>query len=136
MDTPAFRARPCDRSLGQDFFLLAVAPSKLLGAPPGLRLCTGPGEAPHGEEVGIDFETQFIYLCEEVKHMPGFDRTGPAGQGPMTGGARGVCNPSTASRPYGVARPRTRFFPRVFGAARPRGGRGFRGRGGRGRGRR
>ena len=69
--------------------------------------------------------------------MPGFDGTGPAGQGPMTGGARGLCNPSAASRPYGVARPRARFFPRVFGAGRPRGGgRGFRGRGGRGRGRR
>ncbi|MGM0401561.1 MAG: DUF5320 domain-containing protein [Chloroflexota bacterium] len=69
--------------------------------------------------------------------MPGFDRTGPTGQGPMTGGARGLCNPSAATnRPYGVARPRARFFPRLFGAARSRGGRGFRGRGGRGRGRR
>lgn len=26
--------------------------------------------------------------------MPGFDRTGPQGMGPMTGGARGRCNPS------------------------------------------
>jgi hypothetical protein len=26
--------------------------------------------------------------------MPGFDRTGPMGAGPMTGGARGRCNPS------------------------------------------
>jgi len=25
--------------------------------------------------------------------MPGFDRTGPRGMGPMTGGARGHCNP-------------------------------------------
>ncbi|MBN1369701.1 MAG: DUF5320 domain-containing protein [Dehalococcoidaceae bacterium] len=25
--------------------------------------------------------------------MPGFDRTGPAGMGSMTGGARGLCNP-------------------------------------------
>lgn len=24
--------------------------------------------------------------------MPGFDRTGPTGLGPMTGGARGLCN--------------------------------------------
>ncbi len=24
--------------------------------------------------------------------MPGFDRTGPQGMGPMTGGARGLCN--------------------------------------------
>lgn len=28
--------------------------------------------------------------------MPGFDRTGPAGSGPMTGGGRGRCNPATA----------------------------------------
>jgi len=26
--------------------------------------------------------------------MPGFDRSGPMGMGPMTGGARGRCNPS------------------------------------------
>ena len=26
--------------------------------------------------------------------MPGFDRSGPMGAGPMTGGARGRCNPS------------------------------------------
>ncbi|MDD4230097.1 MAG: DUF5320 domain-containing protein [Dehalococcoidales bacterium] len=25
--------------------------------------------------------------------MPGLDRTGPAGMGPMTGGGRGMCNP-------------------------------------------
>lgn len=28
--------------------------------------------------------------------MPGFDQTGPMGGGPMTGGARGRCNPATA----------------------------------------
>ena len=28
--------------------------------------------------------------------MPGFDRTGPMGAGPMTGGVRGRCNPATA----------------------------------------
>jgi hypothetical protein len=28
--------------------------------------------------------------------MPGFDRTGPVGAGPMTGGARGFCNPANA----------------------------------------
>jgi len=27
--------------------------------------------------------------------MPRFDRTGPTGAGPMTGGARGRCNPAT-----------------------------------------
>jgi len=29
--------------------------------------------------------------------MPGFDRTGPMGAGPMTGGAGGRCNPATAA---------------------------------------
>ena len=28
--------------------------------------------------------------------MPGFNRTGPMGAGPMTGGRRGFCNPATA----------------------------------------
>ena len=28
--------------------------------------------------------------------MPGFDRTGPMGAGPLTGGTRGRCNPATA----------------------------------------
>ena len=28
--------------------------------------------------------------------MPGFDRTGPHGMGPMTGGGRGLCNPRGA----------------------------------------
>jgi len=28
--------------------------------------------------------------------MPGFDRSGPGGGGPMTGGARGYCNPANA----------------------------------------
>ncbi|MEW6671210.1 MAG: DUF5320 domain-containing protein [Thermodesulfobacteriota bacterium] len=27
--------------------------------------------------------------------MPGFNRTGPVGAGPMTGGRRGFCNPAT-----------------------------------------
>lgn len=48
--------------------------------------------------------------------MPGFDRTGPWGEGPMTGGARGYCNPGwTGNRPP------------MFGMGRGRGrGRGFR----------
>lgn len=53
--------------------------------------------------------------------MPGFDGTGPMGAGPMTGGARGYCNPSG----------------RYVGAPRYGLGRGFRGgfgRGGGGRG--
>lgn len=28
--------------------------------------------------------------------MPGFDKTGPMGEGPMTGGARGRCHPDSA----------------------------------------
>ncbi len=46
--------------------------------------------------------------------MPGFDGTGPWGEGPMTGGARGFCNPGYAG--YG------RAYGRGYGA-----GRGFRG---------
>ena len=35
--------------------------------------------------------------------MPGFDRSGPTGAGPMTGGARGFCNSPASgyARPYG-----------------------------------
>ncbi|MCD6599270.1 MAG: DUF5320 domain-containing protein [Dehalococcoidia bacterium] len=36
--------------------------------------------------------------------MPGFDGTGPAGLGPMTGGGRGFCNPGSAGRWYGLGR--------------------------------
>jgi hypothetical protein len=39
--------------------------------------------------------------------MPGFDGTGPAGMGPMTGGGRGFCGPYGAGArrwPYGVRR--------------------------------
>ena len=42
--------------------------------------------------------------------MPGFNRTGPRGMGPMTGGGRGYCNP----RGTGVANP-------FFGGGRGRG---------------
>lgn len=80
--------------------------------------------------------------------MPGFDGSGPAGVGPMTGGARGWCNPySPLYAGYGPARtPYTafrRYLP-AYGPGRPRWGvgRGIfggaargRGRGGRGRGR-
>jgi hypothetical protein len=60
--------------------------------------------------------------------MPGFDGTGPRGEGPMTGGARGYCNPGYAG--YGPA------YGRDYG---PGWGRGYRGsfggpRMGRGRG--
>lgn len=39
--------------------------------------------------------------------MPGFDRTGPRGQGPLTGGGRGYCGSGRAGlgdRGYGVGR--------------------------------
>jgi hypothetical protein len=76
--------------------------------------------------------------------MPGFDGTGPAGMGPLTGGARGWCNPyTTAYRGRVPFRyPAYGAYPRALG--RPRWGirlgafgRGLRGRGwwGRGRGR-
>jgi hypothetical protein len=42
-----------------------------------------------------------IFTQKEVIIMPGFDGTGPAGGGPMTGWRRGYCNP-TAS--YGLGR--------------------------------
>jgi hypothetical protein len=82
--------------------------------------------------------------------MPGFDGTGPAGMGPMTGGARGWCNPYDARyagygpyRPpypvpvdptyaYGLGRPRRGLGRRFWGRGRGLGwGRGW----GRGRGR-
>jgi hypothetical protein len=52
--------------------------------------------------------------------MPGFDRTGPMGFGPMTGRRRGLCNPAHAG--YG------RGFAGTFGFGRGMGrgfGRGF-----------
>ena len=60
--------------------------------------------------------------------MPGFDRSGPMGGGPMTGGARGYCNSGYAGygRPAGYGRGMG--YGRSYGA-----GRGFRrGYGGRG----
>ena len=37
--------------------------------------------------------------------MPGFNRTGPLGEGPMTGGAKGLCNTAAGyfgNLPYGA----------------------------------
>jgi hypothetical protein len=79
--------------------------------------------------------------------MPGLDRTGPAGMGPMTGGARGLCNPYGplygSYAPYRYPYPAPRAYPWAFGLGRPRWGmgRGYWGRGAfglgfRGRGRR
>lgn len=50
--------------------------------------------------------------------MPGFDRTGPQGQGSMTGGARGLCNPGTgfgSGREFGMGRGYGRGFGRGMG---------------------
>jgi hypothetical protein len=83
--------------------------------------------------------------------VPGFDGTGPAGMGPMTGGARGRCNPyrplyvgyGPYRPPYPTpVRPYYPGSPPVYGFGRPRWGlgrrfwrRGWWGRGrGRGRG--
>lgn len=68
--------------------------------------------------------------------MPGFNGTGPMGAGPMTGGARGYCNPAGAGyapaygRGYGngPGYGRGRGFGAGFGAGVGRGrgyGRGF-----------
>jgi hypothetical protein len=77
--------------------------------------------------------------------MPGLDGTGPAGMGPMTGGARGWCNPYGplygGYAPYRYVYRTPRAYPLPLGLGRPRWGtgrgfgRGFRGRGGQGRGR-
>ena len=75
--------------------------------------------------------------------MPGYDKSGPRGEGPMTGGMRGGCAPTENPELTGG------FFPairrgfqtclRPFRAVRPFGtrlGLGRGSRGGRGRGRR
>jgi hypothetical protein len=76
--------------------------------------------------------------------MPGFNGTGPSGRGPMTGGARGWCNPVGARyagyRPRGLMRPLFGGYRSFWGLRRPFwgvgrglfGGRSFGGRGIRG----
>ena len=51
--------------------------------------------------------------------MPGFDGTGPASMGPMTGGGRGFCSPSRAS--YGPALTQGMGYGRGFGRGYGRG---------------
>jgi hypothetical protein len=51
--------------------------------------------------------------------MPGFDRTGPEGAGPMTGGARGYCSPVNKGLNYGFIRG----YGRGLGVRRGFGGR-------------
>jgi hypothetical protein len=55
----------------------------------------------------VSKKKNFLKLKEkEVCHMPGFDGTGPAGMGSMTGWGRGFCNPSrTAEDPVPISRP-------------------------------
>jgi hypothetical protein len=69
--------------------------------------------------------------------MPGFDGTGPAGRGPMTGGGRGWCNPYNAGytgyQPYGPPYAAPVGPAYAYGPGRPRWGLGW-GFGGRGRG--
>ena len=80
--------------------------------------------------------------------MPRLDGTGPAGMGPMTGGARGLCNPYSSTYPgngpyraphFRTVRPYYGRCPPLCGFNRPlwglRRGWGGRGRGGWGRGR-
>jgi len=71
--------------------------------------------------------------------MPRFDGTGPSGEGPMTGGARGYCgirmpnDPNAAPTGYvgAAGRPLSRLS--TFGQRLGLGLRRMRGRGGRGR---
>lgn len=53
--------------------------------------------------------------------MPGYNGTGPQGMGPMTGGARGFCNPAAAGYTAGSGFGRGMGYGRGFGR-----GRGFR----------
>ena len=68
--------------------------------------------------------------------MPGYDRTGPMGAGPMTGGIRGRCNPATVGTipaytggyDYGRGLGLRRGFRGGYGPGRGRGrgyGRGY-----------
>jgi len=51
--------------------------------------------------------------------MPGFDGTGPRGEGPMTGGARGYCNPGYTGYGRGYGPRWGRGFRGGFGWGRP-----------------
>lgn len=60
--------------------------------------------------------------------MPGFDRSGPMGNGPMSGGARGGCGSSTNQRWFaGDERGRRTGMGRRRGFGSQRGGRSGRG---------
>lgn len=52
--------------------------------------------------------------------MPGFDGTGPAGMGPMTGGGRGFCSPWGIRSRAGMYSPAAyRPYPYNYYAASP-----------------
>ncbi len=53
---------------------------------------------------------------KEVYTMPGFDRTGPRGEGAMTGRGQGRCNPDGAS--FGAGNPVGRGSGRGRGCGR------------------
>lgn len=54
--------------------------------------------------------------------MPGFNRRGPEGMGPMTGGGRGFCNPANrSSLNRGASFPAGRGRGRGFGYNRDQG---------------
>ena len=67
------------------------------------------------------------YFIKEAIIMPGYDRTGPDGMGPMTGGRRGVCqnriagNRQTTGRGMGLAQGRRGTFGRGGGRGPGRG---------------
>ena len=82
---------------------------------------------PGGEDIAAAEAGAAHFKGEEVLIMPGFDGTGPMGEGPMTGGAKGFCNPS--GRSYTWSGPgRGRGLRGGFGPGYGRGrgyGRGF-----------
>lgn len=76
---------------------------------------------------GVDLVLRGVYLKGGIE-MPGFDGTGPLGQGARTGGGRGYCTPNsndpdTGSVVYGVGRGRIPYgggMGRCFGGGRRR----------------
>jgi Family of unknown function (DUF5320) len=56
-------------------------------------------KCPLGAEEDTAGDGAVEFNGEEVRNMPGLDRTGPVGAGPMTGGGFGRCN--SRNRAYG-----------------------------------
>lgn len=74
-------------------------------APPGRAAQAAKAGAPVRAvetEAGVEGQRATLVKCNNpvnrwrYMHMAGFDRTGPMGNGPMTGGMRGSCNPSAS----------------------------------------